>query len=141
MSYREHNAARTIISISNRITARRNQQVQELGLTSEQADALTFFHNHPGSSINGLKDELRIKHQTASGIVNRLREKKMITMTASKEDRRARKIRLTAAGENAFEQVRESGGIGDGLFSGISEDDQRELMRLLEMVDSNLESR
>lgn len=139
MSYREHTAARSIISIANRITARRNQQVRELGLTSEQADALTYFHGHPGESINGLKDELRIRHQTASGIVNRLRAKKLIVLTQSKEDRRARKIRLTAAGEKIFEQIRDAGGeTGDGLFAGMSEDEQREFMRMLETVESNM---
>lgn len=139
MSYREQFAARTILSVANKITAQRNRQVQKLGLTAEQADALTYFHNHPGASINGLKDELRIRHQTASGIVNRLKEKKLIHLNQSKEDKRARRITLSQAGEAAFERLRESGaGTGDGLLSGMNEEEQREFMRLLEQADGNL---
>lgn len=138
MSYREPIAARTIISIANKITAQRNEQVKKLGLTAEQADALVFFHNHPGESINGLKDELRVRHQTASGIVNRLKAKKLIHLTQSKDDKRARRISLTNAGERVFEQLQASGGeTGDGLLQGMNEDDQREFMRLLEQADRN----
>lgn len=138
MSYREPIAARTIISIANKITAQRNGQVKQLGLTAEQAEALIYFHNHPGESINGLKEELRVRHQTASGIVNRLKAKKLIHLTQSKEDKRARRITVTNAGEKLFEQLQESGGdAGGGLLQGMNEEEQREFMRLLEQADRN----
>lgn len=138
MSYRERVAARTILSVSNKITSQRTQDVRSLGLTAEQADALVFFHNHPDESINGLKDELRVRHQTASGIVNRLKDKKLVKLAPAKVDKRARSVSLTRSGEELFERLRETGETGDHLFDGMSEDDQRTFMRLLEVVDANL---
>ena len=43
MNEMEYAVSRKIIQLGNQIVARRNRQIRELGLTTEQADALFFF--------------------------------------------------------------------------------------------------
>ena len=49
MSELEYTVARKIIRMGNMIVARRNQQIRELGLTAEQADALLLFRKSEGN--------------------------------------------------------------------------------------------
>ena len=53
----------------------RDRDLEDLGLTSIQADALLFFDRYPHSQINGLRDHLNVSHQAACGLVDRMKTK------------------------------------------------------------------
>ena len=61
--------ARRILQLANQILRNRNEDLKELEITAEQADALRFFQGHPGCSAVDLKAHLGITHQAARAIV------------------------------------------------------------------------
>ena len=65
----EYLFARKILTLGKTIIANRNDNLRNINLTAEQADALIYFVENPGSSIRNLSNYLSITHQTASGIV------------------------------------------------------------------------
>ena len=76
----------------------RDRDLEDLGLTSIQADALLFFDRYPNSQINGLRDHLDVSHQAACGLVDRMRTKGLLDVEVSGEDARARTVSLSKVG-------------------------------------------
>lgn len=94
----EIEVARSVLGLANRIIANRNRHINELGITTEQADSLRFFEEHSHAGIKDLRNYLGVKRQTAQGIVQRLLEKGMIASSISDTDGRCKEIVLTDAG-------------------------------------------
>jgi DNA-binding MarR family transcriptional regulator len=96
-----------------RYALRRFLQFSELaaeavGLTPRQHQALLAIKGFPGRDhiTNGeLAERLRIKHQSAVGLVNRLVSQVLITRTQSDDDAREVFLRLTRHGEELLEQL------------------------------------
>ena len=75
----EYAVARKAVRLANLISTKRNADIKEMGLTAAQADALVFFAQNAGSTVSDLKDDLGVTHQTASGIVERMIKKDLLT--------------------------------------------------------------
>ena len=58
--------ARRILQLANQILRNRNEDLKELEITAEQADALRFFQGHPGCSAVDRKAHLGITHPAAA---------------------------------------------------------------------------
>lgn len=74
---------------------------QGLGLTPQQHQALLAVKGFPGGappSISELAARLRVRHNSAVGLVNRLVRQKLVQRTTSDEDRRRVHITLTGRG-------------------------------------------
>jgi DNA-binding MarR family transcriptional regulator len=72
------------------------------GITPQQHQALLAIKGFPGRdhvSVSELADRLQIRHHSAVGLLDRLVAEKLVSRTASPEDRRRVHIRLTARGE------------------------------------------
>ena len=72
------------------------------GITPRQHQALLAIKGFPGRdhvSVSELAERLQIKHHSAVGLLDRLVAEKLVSRTASPEDRRRVHIRLTARGE------------------------------------------
>ena len=95
---KEFTVARLILRMANQIVKNRNLHVKALGLTTEQADSLLFFLSHENAVINDLKDYLRVTHQTARGIVQRMEGKGVVTTRKSPTDGRYQVVSLSEKG-------------------------------------------
>jgi DNA-binding MarR family transcriptional regulator len=72
------------------------------GITPRQHQALLAIKGFPGRdhvSVSELAERLQIKHHSAVGLLDRLVAEKLVSRTASPDDRRRVHIRLTARGE------------------------------------------
>lgn len=117
----EYLFARKILTLGKTIIANRNDNLRNINLTAEQADALIYFVENPGSSIRNLSNYLSITHQTASGIVKRLCEKEALSMTPSTKDGRCSVVHLTDLGNDLITQVKQNGThTGAKILSGMS---------------------
>ncbi|MDP9801573.1 DNA-binding MarR family transcriptional regulator [Arcanobacterium wilhelmae] len=135
----EFRVARGILTLANRIIANRNEHLKEVGLTAEQADSLLFFSHNPESSTTHLKNFLRVRHQTASGLVARLAAKDMIEVTASDVDARAKVIHLTDKGNRAIHFLHEHGThTGSDLLKGMSADEQQKFVEFIRTAQENV---
>ena len=81
--------ARQVLILARQIKRRRNQHLRTVGLTTEQADALTFFTDQPGRTVTAFKTYQEITHQTARMIVQRLQTRGYVQLVVSPTDARA----------------------------------------------------
>lgn len=68
-------------------------------LTMQQLRALMVVAQEPGIAGHALSDRLGVSAPTASGLVDRLTERGLVQRTEDPDDRRVRRVTLTAAGQ------------------------------------------
>lgn len=100
--------ARRILQLANQILRNRNEDLKELEITAEQADALRFFQGHPGCSAVDLKAHLGITHQAARAIVERMAARGLVQTEVSKTDARYRDVRSRRAAWKSSTRCRET---------------------------------
>ncbi|PYK82131.1 MAG: MarR family transcriptional regulator [Verrucomicrobia bacterium] len=80
----------------------------ESHLSPEQYEALLaikMFASSGGLSISQLSERLQVRHHSAVSIVDRLVERKLITRTPVRSDRRRRFLELTLQGHKLIEEL------------------------------------
>ncbi len=111
----------------------RDRDLEDLGLTSIQADALLFFDRYPHSQINGLRDHLNVSHQAACGLVDRMKTKGLLDVEVSGEDARAKTVSLSEIGHKVCDDLKMRGSsAGHAAFDCLTSD---EIDRLAETLD------
>lgn len=136
-----HQLGRLILKLANTIIKNRNRHLEAMGLTANQADSLQYFLANPESTTTDLKDYLGITHQTARGLVQRIEEKGLVSLTPSALDGRCRTISSTESGKELgvkMAQNRERTVLR--LLSGMTEEEQETFYRLLKMAYENIKS-
>ncbi len=76
------------------------------GLSVPQFRALAFLGRTPGTSLSSLADFMGIADATASVMVNRLVERRLVTRTIDPAERRRVMLELTARGSTLLERAR-----------------------------------
>lgn len=133
--------ARQVLVLARQIKRRRNQHLRTVGLTTEQADALTFFTDRPGRTVTAFKTYQEITHQTARMIVQRLQTHGYVQLVVSPTDARAKQVVVTPSGRAKREQLRQHGWQTSArMFAHLDADQQQLFLDLLRQVNQNLES-
>jgi len=131
--------SRQIVILGRKIRHRRNLYSRNLDLTSEQADAIRFFADHPQQTIADFRTFEEITHQTARLIVHRLVQKGLITLQPSPTDGRAKLVHFTVAGlEKQAELEQHIWQTSATLFADFTPTEQRQLLTLLRRASDNL---
>lgn len=135
----ERYVGRSIMTLANAIEKNRSQNLEHLGLTTSQADALRFFLDNPGSSIKDLKEHLGVVHQTAQGIITRMVSKGWLSMQRSETDKRFQLIHLTESGHILCQKIGENRGrTVTTLLDGMSDEEVETFKRMLHTAYENL---
>ncbi|MCT3240639.1 MarR family winged helix-turn-helix transcriptional regulator [Lactiplantibacillus plantarum] len=133
--------ARQVLILARQIKRRRNQHLRTVGLTTEQADALTFFTDQPGRTVTAFKTYQEITHQTARMIVQRLQTRGYVQLVVSPTDTRAKQVVATPSGRAKREQLRQHGWQTSAqMFAHLDAEQQQVFLDLLRQVNQNLES-
>lgn len=133
--------ARQVLILARQIKRRRNQHLRTVGLTTEQADALTFFTDQPGRTVTAFKTYQEITHQTARMIVQRLQTRGYVQLLVSPTDARAKQVVVTPSGRAKREQLRQHGWQTSAqMFAHLDAEQQQVFLDLLRQVNQNLES-
>lgn len=133
--------ARQVLILARQIKRRRNQHLRTVGLTTEQADALTFFTDQPGRTVTAFKTYQEITHQTARMIVQRLQTRGYVQLVVSPTDARAKQVVVTPSGRAKREQLRQHGWQTSAqMFTHLDAEQQQVFLDLLRQVNQNLES-
>ena len=133
--------ARQVLILARQIKRRRNQHLRTVGLTTEQADALTFFTDQPGRTVTAFKTYQEITHQTARMIVQRLQTRGYVQLVVSPTDARAKQVVVTQSGRAKREQLRQHGWQTSAqMFAHLDATQQQVFLDLLRQVNQNLES-
>ena len=126
-----------IKQISETMGKQSNRELQACGLTHAQAHMLMILScaGEEGRSLKELEKYFHVSQPTIVGTVSRLEKKALIVSFSDPDDRRVKRVRLTEAGTDlcriSWENIRHAEA---RLVSGLSDREQQELMRLLQIV-------
>lgn len=139
----KHSTCGSLIKmIHDNFERKANNALRPQGLTAAQGSALLHVFNESDGqmTLKELERRMHVAQSTAAGIVVRLEQKGLIECFGDPSDRRIKCVRITESGKNCCRigsaHVSE---VEDRLFSCLSEDEQRELLRLLDKVCSSIE--
>lgn len=102
-------------------------------LTSVQFAALTHIESHPGTDQTSLARAIAYDKVTIGGVVDRLRQKGLVSREPSTTDRRARVLHLTDQGTELLAQVDPIvGDLQRDILSKLSDEEYDQIMGLLD---------
>ena len=143
MENKDHQIIRMVWQLGNSLVKFRNQDLLEYGLTSVQAEVISFLLKNRDEQINmqDVQNNLMLTHPTVIGIVKRLESKGLIILEKGKPDARCTYLRLTANGA-LFQSIlgnmaSENAAI---LLRGMTAEEQKEFYRLLQIAQKNVGS-
>lgn len=132
------NSAGTMIKqINEALEKDANNSMREEGLTVSQLSLLLYLteNNEMTLSLKGIVEAMHCAKSTAHGIVMRMEKKGLIERIENTEDRRVRDFRITEKGLGFCDKAKEQMEKTDRkLFSGMTEKEEREFLRLLAKV-------
>ena len=101
-------------------------------LTSVQYAALDVLAREPGIDQARLAALIAYDRATIGEVVKRLEKKELVARQVNEEDRRARSLRLTAAGETALAQVAPMvAALQAEILGNLDEEEKTQFMELL----------
>ncbi len=127
---------------NHRAYQRMEQKLRRYGVTPIQCRSLTYLHRQPGPvTQKQLQQHLAVKPSTVNGIVDRLVEKGMLTRAPGETDARCRILRLTACGQQFYDDfVSITHEIETLVQRGMTPQEVDTLRRLLLRAAENLTS-
>lgn len=123
--------------------ARMNVDMKESDLTFSQMEILFYLEKHVDHAINQqeLCDAVQVSHPTMIGLINRMEEKNLVVRRTDPLNRRSRYIEMTQKSQEILRQTRERRHRNDRmLVKGFTDEETKELNRLLGMVYRNMQS-
>jgi len=129
------NTGYLLMQISKEIRYQLNQQLLKENITIQQwavAEQIYLLSPRKQATVKNIAQALNMDRPTASGIVNRLETKKIITKKVDSADKRSYLISLTSSGEkylNLGQQI--SNQVMDSYLNHLSTPEQTELNQLL----------
>ena len=123
--------------------ARMNVDMKERDLTFSQMEILFYLEKHSDHAINQqeLCDAVQVSHPTMIGLINRMEEKDLVVRRTDPLNRRSRYIEMTQKSQEILRQTRERRHRNDRmLVKGFTDEETKELNRLLGMVYRNMQS-
>jgi MarR family transcriptional regulator, temperature-dependent positive regulator of motility len=101
-------------------------------LTSVQFASLTMIAAHPGLDQATLAQGIAYDRVTIGGVVDRLEQKGLIRREVAENDRRAKRLFLRPAGEDALARIRPAvQAVQESIVQGLSEAEAAEFCRLM----------
>ena len=113
------------------------QSLKKHGLAEQQYNVLRIlrgFRAQSPLSIGFIKERMLDKDSDVSRIVDRLFEKGLLTRKENPEDRRQKAVEITATGLALLDGMFECGKTVDKMLANLSEEEIRELNRLLDKI-------
>lgn len=121
-----------------------DQAVKPLGLTRSQWWVLAQLSRQKmpdGMLQTELANVLDVGKVTIGGLVDRLEERGFVLRTPDREDRRAKRVRVTPEGRKVLKQmVRLSGQLNSTIFAGFSDEEVQTAETFLDRMKSNIRS-
>ena len=135
----EFEIERTILKLGNQLNYMRDIDLEQKNLTVAQSETMLYFGANEGSTAADLKEHLKITHQAARNIVERLKAKHYLYTVVSDKDKRANAVFLTEVGKKMLFSLKESGNrAGNVLLDGFSEEEKGQLLHLLRKASVNM---
>ena len=114
-------------------------RMQEPGVSYARMRLLGALHCGGPKIMSGISDELGVTRRNITALVDALEEEGLVKRLPHPTDRRATVIELTDEGAHTMDTLydKHRGAVAE-LFVGLSEEDRRELVRLLGLLREGL---
>ena len=126
--------------ISDKLKVHADADLKNQGLTLAQSRVLTFLNEQDGiATQKEIEDYLQVSHPTVVGLVSRMEQNELVETWFDPENRRNKMVRLTEKSKKIGENMDEVTEQHDkALLNGLSEQEQAELNRILNIILKNL---
>lgn len=127
-----------IRQINNALEKRVNNQLKEKDLTFSQMSALIEILNSPAKKLTfkELEKRLSLAQSTTAGLISRLEQKKLVTVSGDSDDKRIKYVEITSLGEKFCKEARqEMERTEKMLLENLSTAERESLLALLEEVN------
>lgn len=132
--------AELYLRTAHRIRRRSAPSYDRFGLTEAQARALRVISRYERPRMADLAQALEVVPRSITSMVDTLESAGFVAREPDPTDRRATIVVLTSAGTEVLRQVgRMKAEAAEQLFAKLSESEQGELRRLLELLDAGEE--
>ena len=139
INHAQFKTASLIVKLGNAVTYYRNLKMENIGLTSQQSDALIAIFRNPEITASQLKEHLGLSQSTVAGIIARLESKGLIEKCSVEGDARKAVLVPTEQGRSLEEPLKEIAlDTQQFLIDGMSETEQTEFSRLLDIALNNM---
>lgn len=110
-------------------------------LTTSQSRVLFFvyFRGDDKTSMKDIEEHMKVTHPTVIGIVKRLEEKGFVATASDPEDRRVKLVIITQKTTKMIKKLDQGKRrMDEKLLKGFTEQEAKELRRMLSMIEDNL---
>jgi DNA-binding MarR family transcriptional regulator len=119
----------------------RGLQAGPRDLTHLEAKVLGFFARHPGATQTELVAHSGRDKSQLTRLVSGLKERGLLAAQPDERDRRSSRLQLTPDGRTVQQVLqRQSRRLANAAVSGLSAEERRRLVALLDKVRANLEA-
>jgi DNA-binding MarR family transcriptional regulator len=119
-----------------------DRQVREIGVTGPQARLLLLLNRFPGENQGFYAEQLEVEPITLCRMVDRLEDSGLVERQHCPDDRRARRLHLTAKSRRTMEMLgNKVDSLVEGMLAGLSEAEREEFTRMLGTISANLAAR
>lgn len=131
-----------LFQVANTLHTKGTQAIEEFGVTTQQwsvLGALSRPKAAQGMSVNELSRFLLVSRQNLTGVLSRLEQNGWIERTTDTEDRRSRKVKLSAEGERLWAQLQEPiHRFYDQALKDLSFDDRLAFIHYFNKLQANM---
>lgn len=127
--------------INNALEKRCNSQLKEADLTLSQMSALIELSDTPAGKLTfkELEKRMSLAQSTTVGLISRLEQKNLVTVSGDKDDKRIKYVEITALGETFYQHARQDMEYMETkLLDGFSARERTTLLSLLERITLTL---
>jgi DNA-binding MarR family transcriptional regulator len=91
--------------LTRRVSQIYDQMLAPLDLTGTQFSVLSNLSTNPDISVGALADRLMMDPTTLTRVLQPLERRRLVSVVATREDRRRRQVTLTATGQATFREA------------------------------------
>jgi DNA-binding MarR family transcriptional regulator len=107
----------------------------EVDLSRQEMNLLSFLARKGASSMSDLASSLRLPLSSATGVVDRLFTKQLVSRDRAVDDRRVVRISLTSQGEQAYSACfNQRVALGRAMLSALDVKEREQMMRLFRKI-------
>lgn len=117
-------------------------RVQDIGfdLTPVQFAAMNAIGAHPGIDQAGIAAKIAYDRATIGGVIDRLEQKGYVARKVSKQDRRAREVKLTKKGVQVYDDILPVvRALQNEILPGLTEAERATFQKLAKKVIRNID--
>ena len=131
---------RLILKAGNALNNIRISDLEKSRLTPAQSETILFYADNGEKSIKDFAIHLKVSHQAARKLVDKLKYKTILESVISKKDRRSTSISLTSYGQEICTTLKQRGTtVGEAILSDYSDDEKKLSLEFLRRIEKNID--